>query len=168
MEQQILELLNKTKISINYDRKSSGKGRSRTLGTIKNIYLKCHGYKNYYVNSKFTDKNLELRDLVFAYGKMVCPFDFTSVQVNKNYKCDKHKDKGNYGDTLIVALGDFTGGELVVEFDDGEKFVDIKNRPFIFNGSQHYHYVNDYIGTRYSLVFHNQKREKIRKLTHKD
>ena len=37
-------------------------------------------------------------------------FCFTSVQVNKNYASALHVDKNNCGPSLIVGLGDYSGG----------------------------------------------------------
>ena len=50
---------------------------------------------------------------------------FTSshvVQVNKNYASALHVDKNNRGPSLIVALGDFEGGELWT-YDQGPLVV---------------------------------------------
>ena len=42
------------------------------------------------------------------------PFDFacTSISVNKDYACVIHRDAFNAGPSALLALGDFTGGEL--------------------------------------------------------
>lgn len=76
-------------------------------------------------------------------------FDFDGVQINKNFKCEPHYDVNNYGDSLVIGLGDYSGGELVV---DGLGTFDIFETPVIFDGSKHKHWVNDFQGTRYSIV----------------
>ena len=75
-------------------------------------------------------------------------FQYTTIQVNKNVFCNPHVDKNNVGPSYIIALGDFTGGELVVE---GTEF-NIKNRWKKFDGRRA-HWINPFKGTRYSLVF---------------
>ena len=48
-----------------------------------------------------------------------------------------------------MALGDFVGGELMVE---GEAF-DIRYKPLEFNGWTQRHWTKPFEGERYSLVF---------------
>ena len=76
---------------------------------------------------------------------------FSSVHVNKNVLCPPHKDSKNAGKTLLVAFGDYTGGESVVE---GTAY-DIDLKPVIFDGCQLTHWTAPFKGTRYSLVFYN-------------
>ena len=35
--------------------------------------------------------------------------------MNKNYAAKRHMDSNNLGDSRLIALGDFTGGNLLVE-----------------------------------------------------
>ena len=45
-------------------------------------------------------------------------FDFDSgvlIQVNKNFKCPPHKDSKNNGESLLMGLGDYIGGETYIE-----------------------------------------------------
>jgi hypothetical protein len=87
-------------------------------------------------------------------------FRFTSICLNKNYAAKKHKDKGNFGPSVIVALGDFNKGELKVWGKSDEKNgkdVDIRNRFLFFDGNNS-HSVNPYVGKeRYSLVYFTVK-----------
>jgi hypothetical protein len=75
-------------------------------------------------------------------------FEYTTIQVNKNVFCNPHVDKNNVGPSYIIALGDFTGGELIIE---GEEF-NIKNKWKKFDGRRA-HWINPFKGRRYSLVF---------------
>ena len=81
-------------------------------------------------------------------------FQFSGVQLNYNYKIGPHRDKGNIGESVLVACGDFIGGETNVELEDGtiQKF-DARLRPVIFDGSKHTHWVSEFTGTRFSVVF---------------
>ena len=119
--------------------------------------LKVHRNKpDCHVPSKFTNDNPELNELIYKFGKQICKIPFKSVQVNKDYVCQRHIDKNNRGLSTIVGLGDYEGGNLFIEKEDGIEKINIRNNPIEFDGSKFYHY-NDEItsGTRYSLVFFN-------------
>jgi hypothetical protein len=75
-------------------------------------------------------------------------FRYTTIQVNKNVFCKPHVDKNNVGESYGIAMGDFTGGSLVVE----GKEHDIHNRFLKFDGRLG-HWITPFRGTRYSLVF---------------
>jgi len=91
-------------------------------------------------------------------------FEYTSVNINKNYAGKLHRDGNNAGPSFIKAFGDFKGGELnywpsddkkkpLEEFNHKEKVtVDIKENLLLFDGNRG-HYVNKFQGERYSLVF---------------
>ena len=81
-------------------------------------------------------------------------FKCTSIQFNKNYQIVKHIDGRNVGDSYIIALGDYSGGELIV-YDENDKptYIDINHKFYKFNGSKYYHEVADFIGDRISIVF---------------
>ena len=46
-------------------------------------------------------------------------FHCTSISVNKNYGGKLHRDGGNAGPSILMALGNFTGGELNYHPRDG-------------------------------------------------
>ena len=50
---------------------------------------------------------------------------------------------------MIVGLGNYSGGELVVESETH----DIRYKPLEFNGWTQRHYTKPFVGERYSLVF---------------
>jgi hypothetical protein len=95
--------------------------------------------------------------LLERYGKTLIDFEFTSITVNQNYKSTPHRDKGNEGQTYIIAFGNFSGGELCVEDMPDQ---DIKNG-FIFNGATQLHSTMPWIGERFSLVFYKAKRSPL-------
>lgn len=97
---------------------------------------------------------IENKGQIYNECKRIFPdFEFTSVQLNKNFKCPKHFDGKNLGNSMIMALGNFTGGDLFVS----GKRIDIKYKPFIFNGSLEEHWTDDFEGDRYSVVLFNLK-----------
>ena len=84
-------------------------------------------------------------------------FKFTTIQYNKNQRAAKHKDGRNVGESYIIGLGNYTGGELMV-WDENDKNPvkhDIRNKFFKFNGSEHFHETQPFKGERYTLVYFN-------------
>ncbi len=84
-------------------------------------------------------------------------FKYTSIQYNKNHQCAYHKDKNNVGDSYIIGLGDYTGGELLVYDKDGKNPVkhNIKNKFLKFNGAVYPHETAPFKGNRITLVIYN-------------
>ena len=84
-------------------------------------------------------------------------FIWNSVIVNKNNKFDIHKDKNNKEGTksLVIGLGNYSGGELKLYNDDKQILygVDVKYKPFVYDLKNTYHSVEEFIGDRYSIVF---------------
>jgi FkbM family methyltransferase len=110
-----------------------------------------HKFKGY---SKFTEEHPELWKMLLELGEHLDPnHQFSSVTINHNVECLPHKDVRNQGTTMIIGLGDYTEGELVVDGKD----IDIKHKPYYFNGYLHEHYTKPFQGERYSLMFYNCK-----------
>lgn len=134
-------------LEYNKYRKTAGKGKSNAFGIVSKRSLepdlsRCNWQRPY------------LAFLLERYGKTLQSFDYTSITVNENYKSLPHRDKGNCGDTYIVAFGNFTGGELCVEDMEDQ---DIQSRAFVFNGATKLHSTKAWIGERYSIVFYIAK-----------
>ena len=83
-------------------------------------------------------------------------FKFSGVMLNKNFECEPHKDKGNEGMVKIIGLGEYEGGELVVEGIEH----DIKHKEANFEASTKEHYVKKFNGDRYSVVLFQHKGKK--------
>lgn len=75
--------------------------------------------------------------------------DDTKVCLNRNVKCEKHKD-GNVGHSWILWLGDFTGGALC--FDDGTR-IEEKYKWHQING-QIPHWNEPHEGTKYAIILY--------------
>lgn len=100
--------------------------------------------------SRMSLKHPNIYNEIVRIGNLICPFNFTSIYVNKNVVCPKHKDIGNKGNSLIVSFGDYHGCNLIIN----EKMYDANCQPILFNGSELEHYNTELIsGTKYSLVF---------------
>ena len=89
----------------------------------------------------------EFRDLYFP------EFHFTHLMLNKNFPVDWHRDQANIGETVIVAVGDFTGGATQLMIDNQVVSIDVHNKPFKFDGSKIKHRCEPFEGTRYAVVF---------------
>ena len=126
------------------------KGFPEYRGAVFGLTRPRFKYKGYLQVSTDSIRSPEAYEEIMRIGKMICPFEFNSVQVNKNLVCPAHKDSNNIGLSLLVSFGDYTGGNIVIE----NKKYDANCRPVIFNGAALEHYnSDDLVGTKYSLVF---------------
>ena len=102
--------------------------------------------------SAYSKKYPAIHDEIFKIGKMICPFEFSSVHLNHNVVCPPHFDSKNTGESVIVSFGDYTGCNLIV---NGTEF-NAKYQPLTFNGTCLLHYNTPLeSGNKYSLVFYN-------------
>lgn len=139
------------KININYR-----VGNSNRLGFPK--YRGCvwgisqGRYSGIIGLSKYSKNYPDLYNEIVRIGKLICPFEFTSIQMNKNLVCPPHIDKKNIGNSLLVSFGDYKGNNIIV--NDLE--YNTNCRPLIFNGAELEHYNTPQIsGTKYSLIYFN-------------
>lgn len=168
----VLQVLRGTKFPPNRDRSNvSGVDKETTDRYLKNSNYTWRGVKGNpcssftigYIKprrcpknapkvlSKSTLRNKKLYELCRRYIQEIKPdFQYTSICVNKNVHCLPHVDANNIGQSLIVGLGDYTGGDLFI--DDTRH--NIRYSPVVFNGAKETHW-NDQItsGTKYSLVY---------------
>ena len=80
-------------------------------------------------------------------------FQFTGIQFNYNYKIGPHKDAANVGQSVLVCCGDYEGGETCVDIDGEIIKLDARLRPVVIDGSKHTHWVENFSGERFSVVF---------------
>jgi hypothetical protein len=140
---KVMDELDTIKVPTNFSRMNSGVGQSIALGKVNDRF---HHTTH---NGRYDEKYPELKKAIWALGHKIVPFDFSTVQVNHNYRTKEHTDSHNVGMSLIVGLGDYSGGDLIVS----GKAYSIKYKPTIFNGSIHPHKTANFKGERYSLVF---------------
>ena len=133
---------------LKYDKE--GKKITRTPSIYSGLY-----------QTKCRDLYPHLEELFREFSELYFPeFRWTSIQLNKNFPCPRHVDSANVGTSILLCLGNYTGGELVIEDfkGDGEDaIIDNKNSIFQFNGSKYYHWVKPFTGKRYSVVFFSNK-----------
>lgn len=104
-----------------------------------------------YIESKNNTRHPELYEKLKELIKIIDPdFEYNTITLNKNVLCKPHLDANNKSPSIIIALGDFSGGELNVE---NEKY-DIKMRPLKFNGSKLKHWTEEFTGDRYSFIYY--------------
>jgi hypothetical protein len=80
----------------------------------------------------------------------------STIAVNRNAQFRPHTDSGagaGQSTSLIVGLGTYTGGELMVE---GKKH-DIRYKGIEFDGWKERHWTMPFLGERYSLVWFTPK-----------
>lgn len=128
------------------------------------MYAMCIGmtatWDNRPILSAATKHRPNLTKLLCAFAKHDRPdYEFTSIQVNKDYAAALHVDGNNSWDSIIVGLGDYAGGQLWV--DTGRTahgtLVDVHNRWHRFCGA-HPHCVLPFTGRRYTLVYFTRAR----------
>ena len=122
----------------------------------KNARQSVFGIINYRGKSKSqsTKKYPWMLPLFKEFMKSHRPdFKFSSVYVNRNVVCKKHLDSKNVGESLLVGLGPYTGGQTTLYIGGKPKKFHIKSQSLIFNGSEIPHKSEKFKGTRYSLVF---------------
>jgi hypothetical protein len=91
-----------------------------------------------------------LEELKLIMFEIYPDFKFTTVQVNNNCSIGYHTDKNNQGDTVILSLGEYEGGLLIV---DGVEY-NTDCCAVRFNATKIPHMVpNDIVGTKYSLIY---------------
>lgn len=129
---------------------------SITFGTTKQIFnIKDNRYKPSVWNKKYPD----LYDALLELATYIIPDDFEfkgemNITLNKNLKCLPHNDK-NKGDSIIMGFGDYQGGRLKLHHsEDNIEYVDIKYKPFKFNGKKTLHSTEEFKGDRYSVIYY--------------
>ena len=123
--------------------------RSRTLDEDTGLY-----------RTKVYDQHPELKNIFKEFADHHFPhFEYTQVQLNKNFRCPPHVDSKNIGESVLCCFGNFSGGETCLYINEKIVKINAKEEPQIFNGSKILHWVDQYKGTRYSLVFFNNRKK---------
>jgi hypothetical protein len=147
--EKIIAELERRPVEYNRYRKGAGAGRSQTFGIVKKRFEpqeSMYGYGSQCYKRPYLYKLI--LDFVREYSQQIPPFN--SIQLNQNYACQPHRDRGNVGSSTVVAFGDYTGGELVM----GGEAIDVRNRFITADFSAIIHSVNPILmGNRFSMVF---------------
>lgn len=128
------------------ERRAIAQGSSKVFGKVYSTKLKT------YNTSSTTTSLPRLYDLLRTLASEEIPqFSYTTIAVNKNVVTRPHVDKYNVGPTLILGLGSFKGGDLVVL---GKKMDLSKNKWVYFWGKdEHYNTPLKGKGVKYTITF---------------
>jgi hypothetical protein len=147
------ELLRK-RLLVNQYRDVAGVGRSQTFGVVNRRCLPPDYCRLCWARPY-------LYKLLLEFGAAYVPFSFSSITVNDSYRAAPHRDKGNTGDSLVVAFGEYTGGELRLHEGDDAGVYDIKHRGIVADFKATLHSVEPFEGRRFSLVFYNIQHKRL-------
>jgi len=151
---EILQELQERPIAVNKYRDVAGSGRSQTFGLVNRRCLPVDWSRQCWIRPKLFYHLQE-------FAKTYVDISWTSITLNQSYKCQPHRDKGNYGESFLVAFGDYQGGCLAIHEGDLSGEHNIRYRPIKTDFSKVLHSVKDFTGERYSLVFYNLKATKM-------
>ena len=140
------ELLRK-RLLVNQFRNVAGVGRSQTFGVVNRRCLPPDYCRLCWARPY-------LYKLLLEFGAKYIPIPFTSITVNDCFRAAPHRDKGNVGDSVVVAFGDYQGGGLRMHEGVLEGVYDIKHAGIQADFSKITHSVEPFEGRRFSLVFY--------------
>lgn len=153
----IIKELEAHPIEMNYYRSKSGRGRSQAFGLVNRRSLP----PDY---CRMCWRRPYLYKLLLDFAEKYVPIPFTSITLNQNYRADRHYDKGNKGNSFLIAFGDYEGGELEIHEptypgslfakEGGTITHDVKYKGIVDDFSKLLHSVKMFYGKRYSLVFY--------------
>tara|TARA_R110000851_G_scaffold24613_1_gene71145 strand:- start:284 stop:862 length:579 start_codon:yes stop_codon:yes gene_type:complete len=136
-----------------------GQGGSMLYGTTWKGYIgptqmREKDQKSGLYKTKIYSEHPELMPIFKEYSNIYFPsFKWNQIQMNQNFMCPPHKDGTNIGYSVLCCFGDYTGGSTIVRTDDKDIEYNPREKPLVFNGSIHTHWVAPFEGTRYALVF---------------
>jgi len=147
----IIEELERKPLENNKYRLKSGEGRSQAFGLVNRRCLPADYSRQCWMTAKLYHHILE-------FAEKYVDISYNAITLNQNYKCEPHYDKGNDGDSYLIAFGNFTGGDLKIMEGDLSGNHNIKYNPIKANFSKIKHCVEPFEGNRYSLVFYTLKK----------
>ena len=147
---EIQKELERLPIPVNNYRPTAGVGRSAAFGVVNRRCLPPDYSRNSWTRPY-------LYKLLLDYGRQHVPIPFSSVTVNQNYQAGPHRDRGNIGESYLVAFGDFSGGELEIHEGPLTGLHDVRT-PIVADFTKVLHSVKEFQGNRYSLVFYRAKK----------
>jgi len=139
--------------------KTGGQGHQVRTGATKQKGARqaLFGIRNFRKGKQYSKYYRTYPHIIKLFNEFISShypdFKFDSVYVNKNVVCKKHLDSNNVGKSILVGLGPYTKGRLILYINGKEKKFHIKSQSIMFNGSEIEHRSETFNGTRYSLVF---------------
>jgi hypothetical protein len=136
-------------------------GRADVIGSIGRTMT--FGFGDTRKGIKEFKKNKEHPELLRRladFGNLCVPlgWDYNAITLNEGVKAKKHKDSKNLGPSVIIGIGDFTGGEIRVwdKDDKNPKDYNLHDHPVMFNGGLLFHETQPFDGERYTIIFYKQ------------
>ena len=160
-KEKLLEVLRRSTVPRIEKLREGHHSRANKLGTIGRTTTfgfgdTRHGIKEYATNKK----NPELLKALADFGNTIVPlgWEYNGITLNHGVKAKKHKDTKNLGDSVIIGIGDFTGGDIEVwdENDKDPKIFSLHDKPVMFNGGLLFHQTTPFKGERYTMIFYKQ------------
>lgn len=128
-------------------------GRTVTFGFGR---TRTKGYAQFAANAKYP----EVLAALVEFGNRVVPlgWEYNAITLNHNVLAKKHIDSFNVGNSIIVGIGEYTGGELSIFTPDDTEHVSysIKDTPVMFNGAVHPHETKPFEGERFTIIYYRQ------------
>jgi len=144
----VLELLRVAPLPFEKRRRVRDNGSLRKRGMVLGIV--CDYASRQLVVSKGTRRYPKLAASLCSFGRALSPgFPFTSIMVNQGAST-LHVDKNNCGPSVLISLGDHTGGELWQYPGD---VLEVHCKPTKCNGLLP-HMTLPFEGERFSLVYY--------------
>ena len=143
----IIKELERRPIENNKYRKKAGEGRSQTFGIVNRRCLPPDYSRQCWLRPY-------LFKLLLEFAEKHVKIEWNAITVNQNYRATAHKDKGNIGDSFLVAFGPYEGGELNILEGSLKGSHDIRYNALVTDFSKVLHEVKEFRGNRYSLVFY--------------
>jgi hypothetical protein len=125
--------------------KGKSKGRRNTFGIVCHVLKYTRPPFPCSNNTRYPELYQALRDL----GDQIVPFTYDAICINQNTVMGPHKDVGNLGSSLLMTLGNHTGGAFVLEGVPQDTLYN----PIVFNGDTHTHWAEPFEGTRFSVIY---------------
>lgn len=145
----------------NDDKQASRMGRSQRFGTHRSALL-GYVYKRNQPRSMgrqlsaFSIKQPQLYECLIRISDKYFPeHKWSSIQLNHNLTCPPHKDRHNNGLSIIFAIGDYVGSNLIIEMPETTQEINIHNTIVSFDGKKYTHYNSPLLGgNKYSFVYY--------------
>lgn len=130
-------------------------GRSLTFGYGN---TRMRGFSEFAPNKKYP----QLLKALIEFGNTVAPvgWRYTTITLNHGVQARRHKDTSNVGRSIIIGIGDYTGGALRVWEEDDSSYQDLelRDRPAMFNGATRAHETQPFEGERYTIIYYHGPR----------
>jgi hypothetical protein len=166
ISERLLEELRKTRIpTIGNPRPEGSKrptGRADVIGSIGRTITFGYGDTRQGIKEFATNKkHPTLLRLLAEFGNAIVPkgWTYNAITLNEGVKAKKHIDNKNLGRSVIIGIGNYTGGGIRVWDKDHKdpKVFDLHLKPVMFNGGLLYHQTTPFKGERYTIIYYKQK-----------